>query len=742
MLVGDLSVAQLAAVIGETMPEDDPGTLSTEESQAVAAFIHDAFYSPIARARILPARIELARLTVRQHRHAVADLIGSFTRPATWGDERGLTGEYFASREPQGGDDAKERRTDPGVDLDFGAAAPVPGIDEPREFSIRWKGAVFAPETGEYEFIVRTDHAARLWVNERKAPLIDAWVKSGNDEEYRASRFLVGGRLYLLKLEFTKAKQGVDDSDKQKDKEQPPSPPAAVALLWRRPGGAPEVIPARLLTTKSAPESFVCTTPFPPDDRSYGWERGTSVSAAWDEATTSAAIEAVQYIADRLDKLAQTSADAVDREYKLQAFCGAFAERAFRRPLDDSLRRRYVYDQFAAAEDVDLAVRRVVLMVLKSPRFLFREVDGVGKTTGDAPDKAVDEVDEFDVAARLSFGLWNSLPDEPLLNAARSGRLTQPQEVREQAERMLGDLRAKAKLQEFLLTWLHLEPGVDLTKDHATFPEFDEAAINDVRTSLELFLDEVLSSPGADYRRLLLDDEVYLNSRLSKMYGVETSESEGFRKLRLNDGHRAGVLTHPYVMARFAYGSESSPIHRGVFLARGVLGRTLRPPPDAFVPLPPDLHPDLTTRERVTLQTQTTECMSCHQIINPLGFALEQFDAVGRYREQDRGKPVDATVEYESPGGEIVRLNGARELAEYLTGSEESHAAFVEQLFHHLVQQPVAAYGPNTLERLVKQFAADDYNIRKLAAEIVVATALVRRQTETSAAPHRDSAGE
>jgi hypothetical protein len=251
----------------------------------------------------------------------------------------------------------------------------------------------------------------------------------------------------------------------------------------------------------------------------------------------------------------------------------------------------------------------------------------------------------------------------------------------------------------------------------------------------------VLSSPAADYRRLLLDDEVYLNSRLAKMYGVESSDSEGFRKLRLDAGHRAGVLTHPYVMARFAYGSESSPIHRGVFLARGVLGRTLQPPPDAFVPLPPDLHPDLTTRERVTLQTQTTECMSCHQIINPLGFALEQFDAVGRYREQDRGKPVDATVEYESPAGELVRLNGARELAEYLAGSEESQAAFVEQLFHHLVQQPVAAYGPKTLEQLVKQFATDDYNIRKLAAEIVVATALVPRQTEESTAPRSDEAG-
>jgi cytochrome c553 len=716
-LVGDLSVDQLAATISETMPEDDPGTLSPDESQAVAAFIHEAFYSPIARARNQPARVELARLTVRQYRHAVADLFGSFTWRPEWGAERGLAGEYFASREPQGRDDAKVRRTDAGVDFDFGAAAPVARIDEPRRYSIRWTGSVLAPDTGEYEFIIRTEHAARLWINGAKAPLIDAWVKSGNDTEYSASQFLVGGRQYALRLEFTKAKQGVDDSDKEQEK--PPSAPASVALLWRRPQGAPEIIPARMLSTKSAPESFVCTTTFPPDDRSYGWERGTAVSPEWDEATTNAAIEAVQFVADHIDQLARTKEDAPDRDAKLREFCLTLAERAFRQPLDDDARRAYVDDQFAAAEDADAAVRRVVLLVLKSPRFLFREI-GAG-------DGAMARA--YDAAARLSFGLWNSLPDKELARAASSGRLATPDDVRREARRMLGDLRANAKLKEFLLTWLHLDAGADLTKDSAAFPEFDAAAIADVRTSLEMTLEEVLASPACDYRRLLLDDAVYVNQRLAVLYGYESPEFGGFQKVRLDDGARAGVLTHPYVMARFAYSSESSPIHRGVFLARGVLGRTLRPPPNAFVPLAPDLHPDLTTRERVTLQTQAGECMTCHGIINPLGFALERFDAIGRYREFDRDKPVDATVAYQTPAGETVKLDGARALAEYLAESDDSHAAFVEQLFHHLVQQPVAAYGPETLPRLAREFAAHNYNIRALAREIMVATALVGRDT-------------
>ena len=727
-LAGDLSVTQLAAVIFETMPEDDPGTLDTEEADAIAAYIHDAFYSPIARARNRPARIDLSRLTVRQYRQSVADLIGGFTGVGKWDEDRGLMGEYFASREPGGDKQRKERRTDAVVDFDFGTEAPVPDIGEPRRYSIRWSGSLLAPDTGDYEFIIRTDHAARLWINDNDTPLIDAWVKSGDDTEYTAKRYLVGGRVYGVRLEFTKAKQGVDDSDKEKDKdkEKPPSAPASVALWWRRPQSAPEVLPARFLSPADAPEAFVSTSPFPPDDRSLGWERGAAVSKEWDEATTNAAIEALGYITDHINRLARTKDDAKDRSAKLRAFCINFAERAFREPLDDALEHKYVDDQFDSAEDSDAALRRVVLMVLKSPRFLFRDLE---------------EVPAFATAARLSFGLWNSLPDNDLLKAARLGKLETESQVRHQAEWMLRDGRAKAKLADFLLTWLHLDAGADLTKDPKTFPEFDDTAIGDVRTSLEMFLDEVLSSDGADYRRLLLDDEVYLNERLARIYGVPWDEkSRDFRKVRLNDGERAGVLTHPYVMARYAYSSESSPIHRGVFLARGVLGRTLRPPPNAFVPLEPDLHPDMTTRERVALQTQAVECMSCHGIINPLGFTLEHFDAVGRYRETDRGKQIDPTATYEAPDGATVTLHGARELAEYLAGSEDCHEAFVEQLFHHLVQQPVAAYGPDTLEKLNRSFAEHDYNIRQLAAEIMVATAMVRRETNEAAASHSQDA--
>jgi cytochrome c553 len=719
-LEGDKSVAQLAELIAKTMPEDDPGSLSPRDAETVAKYIHNAFYSSIARERNRPAKVELARLTVRQYRQSIADLVGSFRGTASWGSERGLKGEYYSGRRLGGGrrggsDSGGGTRIDPQVNFDFGAEKPLPEIAEPHEFSIRWSGSLLAPDTGEYQFIVRTDHAARLWLNDLEQPLIDAWVKSGNDTEYKANLFLVAGRVYPLRLEFTKAKQGVNDSDKQKTK--PPSKPAMIALVWKRPHSVPEPVPALHLSPTSAPAVCVCSTPFPPDDRSYGWERGTSISREWNQATTNAALEVLGYVTARLDELSGSKETDGDRVEKLRRFCRTFAERAFRRPLTDEQAHALIDRQFAEAPDAVAAVKRSVLLTLKSPRFLFREVSGGN--------------DAYDVAARLSFGLWDSLPDRELWNAAREGRLSTPEQLTQQSERMLNDPRATAKLREFLLTWLKVDAGHDLGKDPQKFADFDAAVIADLRTSLELMLDDVIWSEASDFRQLVLADRLFLNERLAKFYGVESNGAD-FTKIPLDAEHRSGVLTHPYLMAMFAHSGESSPIHRGVFLARGVLGQSLKPPPEAVAPLPPDLHPDLTTRERVTIQTQPAGCMTCHGIINPLGFTLEHFDAVGRYRALDRGKPVNAAGEYHTRSGETVKVNGARELARFVAESDEAQKAFVEQLFHHLVQQPVRAYGPRTLDNLHRTFAADGFHVRKLVVRILVLTAPIGRENNVA----------
>ncbi len=709
-LAGDRSVPQLARLIAKTMPSDDPGTCTGEEAERVAAFIHDAFYSRAAQARNKPPRVELARLTVRQYRNAVADLIGASRAPGKWGDRRGLQGEYFKSKRLRLGDKAVDR-LDPEVRFDFGKASPDPKMD-PKEFAIRWQGSVLAPETGEYEFVVRTENSARLWVNDPKAPLIDASVKSGNDNEYRGTIRLLGGRAYPVRLEYVKGKQGVEDKKEKKEKAE--VLPGSIALAWRVPNRAVETIPARALTPEAFPETFVAEAAFPPDDRSVGYERGTSVSKAWDAATTDGAIEAAGYVLAHLKELAGVKDDEADRGKRLRAFCLGFAERAFRRPLTDEQKRLYVDRQFAQDGDPEAAVKRVVVLVLKSPRFLYRELDGeVGKPDGHG------------VASRLAFGLWDSLPDAPLIEAAASGRLATRDQVVAQAERMVGDLRARAKLREFFLQWLRVEGSPDIAKDPRAFPGFDPAIVSDLRTSLDLAIDDAIASDPADFRRLLTDDSTYLNGRLAKFYGVEGVAADApFARVPLDPKERAGVLTHPYLLACFAYTGASSPIHRGVFLMRSVLGRSLRPPPEAVAPLAPDLHASMTTRERVALQTSPTSCMSCHGMINPLGFGLERFDAVGRFRAEERGKAIDASGTYEPPDGEPKAYVGARALGALLAGSEETHSAFVEQMFHHLVKQPIRAFGPREHATLRRSFAEAGFNIRKLTVAIVADSAL------------------
>jgi hypothetical protein len=715
-LTGDRSVAQLARLIGKTMPADDPGTCTGEDAKRVAAYIHEAFYSRTAQERNKPAKIELSRLTVRQYRNAVADLVGSFRADVpAWGEVRGLAAEYFAGRRARFGKGVVSR-VDPEVKFDFGEESPdAEKITDPSQFSIRWEGSVLAPETGEYEFIVRTEHAARLWVNDPNKPLIDALVKSGNDTEHRASIYLLGGRAYTIKLEFSKAKQGVDDSKKQKAKPKPVK--ASIALEWKPPQKVAEVIPSQNLAPVKAPETLALATAFPPDDRSIGYERGTSVSKAWDQATTDAAVDVAAYVGAHLKELSGAADGDADRPKRLREFAGAFAERAFRRPLTDEQKAVYVDRQFDEARDRETAVKRVVLLALKSPRFLYREV------TKGAPDG-------YDVASRLSFGLWDSIPDKELIKAAAEGRLGTREQVAAQAERMLADLRTRAKVRAFLFQWMNVEQAPDVSKDPEKYPGFDAAVVSDLRTSLDLFLDDVVWGESSDFRQLLLADYMYLNGRLAKYYEAILPSDAPFRKVYLEPRERAGVVTHPYLLATFAYTAASSPIHRGVFIARSVLGRTLKPPPEAASPLAPDLHPSLTTRERVTLQTSPAACQTCHSMINPLGFPLERFDAAGRFRSEERGKLVDASGLYQTTAGGTATFNGSRDLAAFLAGSGETHAAFVEQLFHQLVKQPIRAYGPTAQADLIKTFAANGYSIRKLIVEVMATSALTPRDAK------------
>ena len=716
-LVGDRSVNQLTSYIHDTMPEDDPEAVTGDAARQVSEYIHAAFYSPVARDRHRPARVELARLTNGELRNSLADLVRSFRGNIPPDDgRRGLKGEYFAGNSFDRKNGFVFERIDPQIVFDFGVEGPDPEQFRPHRFAIRWQGSLLPPETGTYEFVVRTDHAVRLRLNQTsyESPFLDGWVKSGNESEYRGRLFLLGGRPYPLVVEFSKSHQGVDSQ------QHPPAARAAVELLWNPPHGVLEPVPERCLSPQDSPPVFVVDTPLPPDDRSIGYDRGTDVSREWFAAATAVAVETADHIVAHLEQLAHARRDAPDRGAKLAAFCGTFAERAFRHPLSPELRTVVVERPFTDAPDLDTAVKRSVLLVLQSPRFLFREASG-GRD------------DAFVTAARLAYGLCDSLPDEALREAAARGELATVEQVGRHAERLLSDRRTRAKLREFLLHWLRVAEPREIVKDREQYAALTPAVVADLRTSLMLAVDEALDGQSAGFARLLTAEEVWLNGRLAPIYGANLASDSPFRPVRLDDGRRGGVLTHPYLMSMLAYADESSPIHRGVFLARSVLGNVLKPPKEAIPPLAPATHPELTTRERVALQTEAVACQTCHTMINPLGFALEDFDAIGRYRtEQQAGgstKPIDASGSYQPREGPEATFRGGRELAAYVVTSPDAREAFVQQLFHALVRQPVRAWGPDALPALTRSFADSGCDIRRLAVDIMKVACFPPEQT-------------
>jgi hypothetical protein len=700
-LVGEKSVAFLAKYVAKEMPEDDPGSLSTAEALASAQYIHQAFYSAEARARNNPPRLELAHLTDRQYRESITDLLGSFRRGNTTNEAGGLAAVYRGLKDGDSTNTDKNEakfleRVDASVDFDFGNKAPAAGA-RAEQFKINWAGSLLVPDTGEYDFRVTTPNGVRVYVNapangSEKNALIDLWVSSAMLRSGQGQAFLLGGRSYPLKVEFFK----------YKDKT------ASIKLEWRPPGGAWTVIPAENLSPKGSSSVDVVTVPLPPDDASMGYERGVSVSREWTEAVAKGGLQAAALLAPRMHEYAGTTVTAPDRAEKLKAFAQRFAQLAYRRPLTAE-QRGELTKLFTAEVTPEVATKRAILHVLSSPYFLY---------------PAAGPQDDYAVAARLALAMWDSLPDEPLLQAAAKGALKTPEQVRVHAQRMQKDPRAKAKMRDFLHHWLHVEEGAEIAKDQTAYPGFDQGVVMDLRTSLDLFSESVVWSEASDYRQLLLSDTILMNERLAKFYGQKLPAGHGFRPVKMDADQRAGVLTHPYVLATFSYTKSTSPIHRGVFLTRNILGRMLKPPPMAIAFMDDKFDPSFTMREKVTELTAKPACQSCHVTINPLGFSFERFDAVGRVRETDNAKPVNTVSEYTAADGTVLTLKGARDVAVHAAESQAGQAGFVRNLFQAMVKQPTTAYSPELLGQLTERFRRDHYHVRNLAVEVAVVAAL------------------
>jgi hypothetical protein len=694
-LVGDLSIKELATVIHETMPEDAPKSLAPEQASAVAQFIHHEFYSPYAQLRNSPPKIAFSRLTADQYRRSIIDLMSICTgRAQAWTSERGLQrviaqGEWNKDRKEI------EKKVDGKLICDWPDGKPVPEVDHER-WQVRWSGTLRAPATGMYEFILDSTVNTKFFLNDERNPLIDAGVVSYEKSTNSASIFLVAGQVYRFVLDASKHKE--------------PSP--RLSLTWKPPMGVPQPIPERYLSPTWAPQVLAISTQFPPDDASVGYERGTSISREWFEAVVASAIEVGNELSSDPKRWMPKEANDPSNLEQVKKWCALWVSSALRRNLNDEDIKRCIDLQFEGETSIENGIKKVCILTLASPEFQYPA------TTGTQDEKNV---------ARLALALWDSLPDPWMLEKATKQEAHTPEQLRPIIDRMLKDSRFENKLFRFYLEWLGLSFNKELSKSNDRFAMFNPSIAADLRTSLELFLEDY-SKCETDLRGLLNADTIYLNGSLASIFGGDLAADAPFQKIAMPEQRSAGALTHPYVQAYYAYHDSSSPIHRGVFLARRIFGRTLRPPIDAIIPISEQTAPGLSTRERVAQQTSGAMCQSCHKVINPLGFVFENYDAIGRFRGDDAGKPIDASGLYVTSLGDQVEFQNITQFRDFMSNSPEVHQAIVKQMFQFMTKQPLAAYGLDRTESLTKSLQDNTYQVRTLLIEL----GLIICQPETS----------
>jgi len=406
-----------------------------------------------------------------------------------------------------------------------------------------------------------------------------------------------------------------------------------------------------------------------------------------------------------------------------QELLSRFATRAWRRPVStDELQPILAfYERGRERGGFDEGIRQALTRTLASPFFLYRvEVAPEGLAAGTAW-----PVSSIELASRLSFFLWGSIPDEELLALAVDERLQDPALLQQQVQRMLADPRATTLAANFVYQWLDLDKLDEISPDPVIFPY--AALAGDLRSDfiqeMELFVDSVFRE-DASILSLLDASHSYLNERLALHYGIHEVKGLRFRRVELADERRHGLLGKGAVLMVSAYPNRTSPVLRGAWVLEKLLGTPPPVPPPNVEDLPENVagKPASTVRERLEQHRQNPTCNACHAVMDPLGFALENFDATGRWRDIDRDTrtPIDASGVL--PDGYPVQ--GPQDLREALLRRPELFArAFTEKLLVYGLGRPLTAQDMPLVRGIVRAAAAEDYRFSALVTGVVTSPA-------------------
>jgi hypothetical protein len=407
--------------------------------------------------------------------------------------------------------------------------------------------------------------------------------------------------------------------------------------------------------------------------------------------------------------------------------------RAYRRPVG-AADLQDVMPFYAAGRkggSFDRGIEQALERLLVSPQFLFRiEPDPAGI----APGRSY-RVSDLELASRLSFFLWSSIPDDELLNVAARGKLKDPAVLEREVRRMLADPRSESLVTNFAEQWLYVR-DIDAKKpDELLFPDFDETLRDAFRRETDLFLDSVLRG-NHSVVDLMTANYTFVNERLAKHYGIPNVEGTYFRRIMFPpDSPRGGLLGQGSILTLTSYATRTSPVLRGKWILENILSAPPPPPPPNVPPLKTeanDTGKPLTMRQAMVAHRANPVCASCHARMDPIGFAMDNFDAVGRWRDADAGQAIDASGVL--PEG--TKFNGVRELKKALLRNPEQFVdAIAEKLLMYAIARNVQYYDRPAIRAIVRQAAASKYTFASLALGVVKSAPFQMRKSQQEEPP-------
>jgi len=396
-------------------------------------------------------------------------------------------------------------------------------------------------------------------------------------------------------------------------------------------------------------------------------------------------------------------------------FIEDFGRRAFRRPLEAGERAAFetLYSRLAPSLGHEEALSAIIEAALQSPQFLYRvEAPRSQAEVGTIP------LGPYELASRLSYFLWGTMPDETLLLAADGGSLISAADVERETRRMLADTRARERVVEFHRQWLGVEALPSLTRDDAP-----DGLGPSLQQSLDAFVDGVFWAESATLADFFTSPVVYVDTLLAELEDLNPPD-EGFEARDLRP-RRSGLLTQPALMALLANPDQSSPIRRGVFVRDRILCAPAAAPPANIDNSPPDPDPNLTTRERFAVHTQSDDCSICHQAIDPIGFSFEGFDQLGRFREEENGQPVDTSGALVDSGDAAIDgpLTDAVELSSRLATSGQVARCVASKWFTFALGRPAASTDQCALDAVHTQVAESGGNLIEMLVALTTSPA-------------------